>query len=115
MATNRKMKHEHTGEDLVHMAGHLLEHNPTTGCHARNADGRRVPMDDTSACSWCLFGALRKCMEALGVDWPPWLRYSDSIEWDNATDAERLQLARDMQQWDGVSTLRIRFIEGDEQ
>ena len=116
-----KMKHNHTERDVVRMAGHLLKHHATRGSLAKNDAGQPVLWLDPSATRWCLLGALRVCARELGGSqsayyrlWLPLPAFGGKSPtlvaewWDVVSCAKRRQLVRDMQQWDGVSQLRLR-------
>ena len=103
------MKHNHTFRDAVRMAGHLVEHYPTSGIEAVDCDNRACDSTSRRACRWCLHGALYVCSARLGLH--TGMRnikeLPSALDWDAATDAQRLQLAREMQQWDGKTWLQI--------
>jgi hypothetical protein len=52
----------------LNMAGHLLEHHPTTGTLARDLSGYAVKENSPDACEWCLSGALQVVANSLKLD-----------------------------------------------
>jgi hypothetical protein len=100
-------------QDAVRTIGHLLEHHPTTRRVAGNAAGNAVRSSDPTACSWCLIGASMAVAIRLGNQYTA-QSIQDAIRgylspgktaylvdaWENEkTDADRLTLARKLQQY----------------
>lgn len=96
---------KHTIADVKRMAGHLLSDPKRHYARwfAVNARGEKVVVGDKTSCGWCYWGAIFASADALGVQrfgedsMPPGLNVAPT-SWDNASTAERLEMARKLRE-----------------